>query len=87
MSDTPTPPNASDGGDDERISVEPIQLQDEMERSFLDYVEAEAGDAPLDEVGIATTFRHLAREIGQDLAWAADQTAVFRELASGYLPA
>ncbi|MEI2704988.1 MAG: DNA gyrase subunit A [Ilumatobacteraceae bacterium] len=37
MSDTPTPPNASDGGDDERISVEPIQLQDEMERSFLDY--------------------------------------------------
>jgi DNA gyrase subunit A len=37
MSDTPTPPNASEGGDDERISVEPIQLQDEMERSFLDY--------------------------------------------------
>ncbi|MBL8914772.1 MAG: hypothetical protein JNM17_28965 [Archangium sp.] len=31
-------------------------------------MEAEAGDAPLDqvdEVGIATTFRHLAREIGR----------------------
>ncbi len=39
MSDTPTPTGpAADGGDDgERLAVEPIQLQDEMERSFLDY--------------------------------------------------
>lgn len=43
------------------INTSPVVSQ----RSFLDYVEAEAGDAPLDEVGIATTFRHLAREIGQ----------------------
>lgn len=43
------------------INTSPVVSQ----RSFLDYVEAEAGDAPLDEVGIATTFRHLARQIGK----------------------
>ena len=36
MSDTPNPPNppeATGPGD----SIQPIQLQDEMERSFIDY--------------------------------------------------
>jgi DNA gyrase subunit A len=42
MSDTPNPPddssNADDGlGDDPSLSVQPVALQDEMERSFLDY--------------------------------------------------
>jgi DNA gyrase subunit A len=35
MSDTPTPP--TDGDDVEREPVQPIQLQDEMENSFLEY--------------------------------------------------
>ena len=35
------------------------------QRSFLDYVEAEAGDAPIDGSGITLTFRHLARDIGR----------------------
>jgi hypothetical protein len=46
------------------VNTSPVVAQ----RSFLDYVEAEAGDAPLDddgEHGIATTFRHLARDIGR----------------------
>lgn len=37
MSDTPLPPDNEPNGDDEHISVQPIQLQDEMENSFLDY--------------------------------------------------
>ena len=41
MSDTPNPPTSGsddDGrGDDPSLSVQPIALQDEMERSFLDY--------------------------------------------------
>ncbi len=41
MSDTPTTPpgGASDAGDEgeERISIQPVPLQEEMERSFLDY--------------------------------------------------
>ncbi len=36
MSDTPTPPPADDDGL-QHDQIEPIQLQDEMERSFLDY--------------------------------------------------
>ncbi len=43
------------------VNTSPVVCQ----RSFLDYVEAEAGDAPLDEPGLTTTFRHLAREIGR----------------------
>lgn len=43
------------------ISASPVVCQ----RSFLDYVEAESGDAPLEESGIALTFRHLARDIGR----------------------
>jgi DNA gyrase subunit A len=35
MSDTPNTPG--DDGEDPTLSVQPIQLQDEMERSFLDY--------------------------------------------------
>ncbi len=38
MSDTPnTPTGADDDGEDTSLSVQPISLQDEMERSFLDY--------------------------------------------------
>lgn len=43
------------------VNASPVVCQ----RSFLDYVEAEAGDAPIDETGIALTFRHLARDIGR----------------------
>lgn len=43
------------------VNTSPVVCQ----RSFLDYVEAEAGDAPIDETGIALTFRHLARDIGR----------------------
>src|SRR6187397_3611112 len=39
MSDTPIPPNGddTDNGDDPSLSVQPVALQDEMQRSFLDY--------------------------------------------------
>ena len=38
MSDTPnTPTGPDDDGEDTSLSVQPISLQDEMERSFLDY--------------------------------------------------
>ena len=41
MSDTPTPPTNPDGpiddGSDPSLALQPIALQDEMERSFLDY--------------------------------------------------
>lgn len=43
------------------VNTSPVVCQ----RSFLDYVEAEAGDSPVDETGIAVTFRHLARDIGR----------------------
>jgi hypothetical protein len=42
------------------ISASPVVCQ----RSFLDYVEAESGDAPIDEGGLSSTFRHVAKEIG-----------------------
>src|SRR6476659_3382002 len=37
MSDTPDQPTSGDGAEPERLAVQEIQLQDEMERSFLDY--------------------------------------------------
>ena len=38
MSDTPTTPDGpQDGNGDESLAVQPVALQDEMERSFLDY--------------------------------------------------
>ncbi len=43
------------------VSASPVVCQ----RSFLDYVEAERGDAPLDETGLPETFKRLAREIGR----------------------
>ncbi|MFZ5443746.1 MAG: ChaN family lipoprotein [Myxococcota bacterium] len=43
------------------VNTSPVVSQ----RSFLDYVEAEIGDSPLEESGIALTFRHLARDIGR----------------------
>ena len=58
------------------VNTSPVVCQ----RSFLDYVEAEAGDAPLEESGIALTFRHLARDIGRftglKVGKAADQVLV-----------
>lgn len=58
------------------VNTSPVMCQ----RSFLDYVEAEAGDAPLDGSGIALTFRHLARNIGRftglKVGAAADQVLV-----------
>lgn len=58
------------------VNTSPVVCQ----RSFLDYVEAEAGDAPIDESGIALTFRHLARDIGRftglKVGAAADQVLV-----------
>ena len=43
------------------VNASPVECQ----RSFLDYVEAEAGDAPIDERGIASAVKHLARQIGR----------------------
>ncbi len=43
------------------VNTSPVVCQ----RSFLDYVEAETGDAPIDGSGITLTFRHLARDIGR----------------------
>jgi len=43
------------------FSASPVVCQ----RSFLDYVEAESGDEPLTEPGLAATFRHLVRDIGR----------------------
>lgn len=43
------------------FSASPVVCQ----RSFLDYVEAESGDAPIAERGLGQTFRHLARDIGR----------------------
>lgn len=43
------------------LSASPVECQ----RSFLDYVEAEAGDAPLEEPGVARSLRLMARELGR----------------------
>lgn len=43
------------------INASPVECQ----RSFLDYVEAEAGDAPIDDRGIASSVKHLAQRIGR----------------------
>jgi hypothetical protein len=43
------------------FSASPVVCQ----RSFLDYVEAETGDAPLDERGLKRTFALMARDIGR----------------------
>lgn len=43
------------------FSASPVVCQ----RSFLDYVEAESGDAPIAESGLSQTFRRLARDIGR----------------------
>lgn len=42
------------------VSSSPVVCQ----QSFLDYVEAELGDAPLEERGAPAAFRHLAKVIG-----------------------
>lgn len=43
------------------FSASPVVCQ----RSFLDYVEAESGDAPIEEPSVTHTVRHLARDIGR----------------------
>jgi hypothetical protein len=43
------------------ITASPVACQ----RSFLDYVEAERGDAPVEESGVQGAFHHLARAIGR----------------------
>ncbi len=43
------------------VSASPVVCQ----RSFLDYVEAESGDAPVDEAGVADTFSRVARAIAR----------------------
>jgi hypothetical protein len=43
------------------LSASPVVCQ----RSFLDYVEAESGDAPLEEPGLARTVRLMARQLGR----------------------
>ncbi len=43
------------------VSSSPVVCQ----QSFLDYVEAELGDAPLEDRGAPAAFRHLAKVIGQ----------------------
>ncbi len=48
-------------GDFVIFNASPVVCQ----RSFLDYVEAEQGDEPLDEPGLAVTFRRLVRDIGR----------------------
>ncbi len=60
------------------VNASPVVCQ----RSFLDYVEAEAGDARLEDPGIAETFRHLAGAIGRlagiNVGKAADEVMVLR---------
>lgn len=43
------------------VSASPVVCQ----RSFLDYVEAESGDAPVDEAALARTFAQVARAVGR----------------------
>jgi hypothetical protein len=43
------------------LSASPVVCQ----RSFLDYVEAEAGDSPLGEPGLARSMRLMTRELGR----------------------
>jgi len=43
------------------VSASPVVCQ----RSFLDYVEAESGDAPVDEAGLTRTFGQVARAVGR----------------------
>ncbi len=43
------------------LTASPVVCQ----RSFLDYVEAEAGDAPLEASGLTKTFRLLSKNIGR----------------------
>ncbi len=43
------------------VSASPVVCQ----QSFLDYLEAEMGDAPLDDSAAASTFKDLARSLGR----------------------
>ncbi len=43
------------------VTSSPVVCQ----QSFLDYVEAELGDAPIEERGAGATFRHMAKVIGR----------------------
>jgi len=66
MSDTPTPPNNGDAtvpGDD----IQPIQLQDEMERSFIDYAMSVIMSRALPDVrdGLKPVHRRIIWDMDQ----------------------
>jgi DNA gyrase subunit A len=66
MSDTPTPPNDGDStvpGDD----IQPVQLQDEMERSFIDYAMSVIMSRALPDVrdGLKPVHRRIIWDMDQ----------------------
>jgi hypothetical protein len=56
------------------VSASPVVCQ----QSFLDYLEAELGDSPLEDSAAASTFRDLARALGRLLG--VDVTKALREV-------
>ena len=63
MSDTPTPPENNGPGDD----IQPIQLQDEMERSFIDYAMSVIMSRALPDVrdGLKPVHRRIIWDMDQ----------------------
>ena len=63
MSDTPTPPENAGPGDD----IQPIQLQDEMERSFIDYAMSVIMSRALPDVrdGLKPVHRRIIWDMDQ----------------------
>jgi DNA gyrase subunit A len=63
MSDTPTPPESTPPGDD----IQPIQLQDEMERSFIDYAMSVIMSRALPDVrdGLKPVHRRIIWDMDQ----------------------
>jgi DNA gyrase subunit A len=63
MSDTPTPPDDNGPGDD----IQPIQLQDEMERSFIDYAMSVIMSRALPDVrdGLKPVHRRIIWDMDQ----------------------
>ena len=72
MSDTPTPPtdgenNGPDGPDGPGDAIQPIQLQDEMERSFIDYAMSVIMSRALPDVrdGLKPVHRRIIWDMDQ----------------------
>jgi len=63
MTDTPTPPDGNGPGDD----IQPIQLQDEMERSFIDYAMSVIMSRALPDVrdGLKPVHRRIIWDMDQ----------------------